>query len=57
MSRSLYSPSTLPVEPRPDPVLMFVQQALLSLVYRERIVRTSEGVAAITSFNLLSVNR
>jgi len=55
MSRSVYSPSTLPVEPRPDPLLVFIQQALLSLVYRERIVRTSEGVPAITSCNLLSV--
>jgi len=43
MSRSLYSPCTLPVEPRPEPLLMFIQQALLSLVYRERIVRTAEG--------------
>jgi len=33
MARTLYSPSSCPVVPRPDPVLLFIQQAQLSLVY------------------------
>jgi hypothetical protein len=36
MSRSLYSPGTLPVQPRPDPLLLFIQQAQLTLFYKER---------------------
>ena len=36
MSRTVYTPSTLPVQPRPDPLLLFIQQAQLILLYRER---------------------
>ena len=36
MSRPLYAPSTLPVQPRPDPLLLFIQQAQLTLLNRER---------------------
>lgn len=31
------SPSTMPATPRPDPLLVFIQQALLALSYKERI--------------------
>jgi hypothetical protein len=34
MARTLYTPSSCPVVPRPDPVLLFIQQAQLTLVYR-----------------------
>jgi hypothetical protein len=34
MARTLYTPSSCPVAPRPDPVLLFIQQAQLTLVYR-----------------------
>jgi hypothetical protein len=33
MARTLYTPSSCPVISRPDPVLLFIQQAQLSLVY------------------------
>jgi hypothetical protein len=33
MTRTLYTPSWCPVASRPDPVLLFIQQAQLSLVY------------------------
>ena len=33
MRRASYSPSSCPVTPQPDPVLLFIQQAQLSLVY------------------------
>ncbi len=33
MTRTLYTPSSMPVVPRPDPVLLFIQQAQLTLVY------------------------
>jgi hypothetical protein len=33
MARSRLTPSSSPVVPRPDPVLLFIQQAQLSLVY------------------------
>jgi hypothetical protein len=33
MTRSQFTPSSCPVVPRPDPVLLFIQQAQLSLVY------------------------
>jgi hypothetical protein len=33
MARTLYTPSSCPVVPRPDPVLLFIQQAQVSLVY------------------------
>ena len=35
MTRLMYSPSTLPVEPPPDRLLLFIQQAQLTLLYRE----------------------
>ena len=34
MARTLYTPSSCPVAPRPDPVLLFIKQAQLTLVYR-----------------------
>ena len=33
MRRASYTPSSSPVTPQPDPVLLFIQQAQLSLVY------------------------
>jgi hypothetical protein len=33
MARTPYTPSSYPVVPRPDPVLLFIQQAQLTLVY------------------------
>ena len=33
MRRASYTPSSCPVIPQPDPVLLFIQQAQLSLVY------------------------
>jgi hypothetical protein len=41
MSCSMYSPCTVPVQPRPDPVQLFIQQALLTLVYREHSSATN----------------
>ena len=35
MTRFIYSPSTVPVEPPPDRLLLFIQQAQLTLLYRE----------------------
>jgi hypothetical protein len=32
--RPLYTPSTKPVEPAPDPLLIFIRQAQLALVYK-----------------------
>ena len=40
MPRAVYSPSTMPVPPKPDPLLLFIQQAQLTLLYGER---TSES--------------
>jgi hypothetical protein len=34
MRRLLYTPSSTPVVPRPGPLLLFIQQAQLSLVYQ-----------------------
>jgi hypothetical protein len=36
MTRPLFSASTLPVQPPPDPLLLFIQQAQLILLDRER---------------------
>jgi hypothetical protein len=36
MPRNLYTPSTSPVPPAPDPLLRFIQQAQLVLVYSRR---------------------
>jgi hypothetical protein len=33
MSRTLYTPSSCPVTLKPDPLLLFIQQAQLALVY------------------------
>jgi hypothetical protein len=35
MTRLIFSPSTLPVESPPDRLLLFIQQAQLTLLYRE----------------------
>jgi hypothetical protein len=32
--RPLYTPSTMPVPPAPDPLLSFIRQAQLALVYK-----------------------
>jgi hypothetical protein len=34
MRRLLYTPSSSPVVPRPGPLLLFIQQAQLALVYQ-----------------------
>ena len=36
MPRNLYTPSTSPVPPAPDPLLRFIQQSQLVLVYARR---------------------
>jgi hypothetical protein len=36
VARALYSLSTLPVSPQPSALLLFIQQAQLSLVYSSR---------------------
>jgi len=33
MSQTLYTPSSIPVTVRPGPLLVFIQQAQLTLVY------------------------
>jgi hypothetical protein len=44
MSRPVYSPSTLPFQPRPDPLLRFIQQAQIILLYRTpACVREAKG--------------
>jgi len=35
MARNTFSVSTVPVQPVSDPLLLFIQQAQLTLVYRE----------------------
>ena len=35
MTRQIFLPSTLPVEPPPDRLLLFIEQAQLTLLYRE----------------------
>jgi hypothetical protein len=35
MTRPIFSASTLPVEPPPDRLLLFIQQAQLTLLYSE----------------------
>jgi hypothetical protein len=35
MTRPIFSPSTLPVEPPPDRLLLFIQQAQLTLLYSD----------------------
>ena len=35
MSHVAYTPSTMPIQPRPDPLLLFIQQAQLTVLYRE----------------------
>jgi hypothetical protein len=41
--RPLYSPSTMPLPPAPDPLLLFIRQAQLALVYG---TSTRPGAAA-----------
>jgi hypothetical protein len=36
MARMLYTPSTVPVIPSPSPLLLFIQQAQMTLVYTSR---------------------
>jgi hypothetical protein len=36
MPRELYGPTTSPLHPGPDPLLRFIQQAQLALVYSRR---------------------
>jgi hypothetical protein len=47
MARNPFSVSTLPVQPSSDPLLLFIQQAQLILVYKEttRVGITSPGGA------------
>jgi hypothetical protein len=35
MSRPVFSPATMPAQPGPDPLLLFIQQAQMALLYRE----------------------
>jgi hypothetical protein len=42
MLRPVYSPSTMPVLPAPDPLLLFIQQAQLTLAYKKRGARDFE---------------
>ena len=37
MRRTLFTPTTDPTPPPPTPLLLFIQQAQLSLVYPERM--------------------
>jgi hypothetical protein len=34
MTRPLYTPSTMPVQPAPDPLLLFIRQAQATILYR-----------------------
>ena len=34
MTRPLYTPSTMPVPPAPDPLLLFIHQAQVTILYR-----------------------
>jgi hypothetical protein len=34
MPRPAFSPATMPAQPRPDPLLLFIQQAQMALLYR-----------------------
>jgi hypothetical protein len=36
VARALYTPSTLPVTPPPSALLLFIQQAQLTLIYSSR---------------------
>lgn len=47
MRRPLYTPSTMPPTPAPDPLLLFIQQALLSLATREPGVRPAAGTGPL----------
>jgi hypothetical protein len=42
MLRPVYSPSTMPAPPAPDPLLLFIQQAQLTLAYKKRGARDLE---------------
>lgn len=42
MPRPVCSPSTMPVPPAPDPLLLFIQQAQLILAYKKRGARDLE---------------
>jgi hypothetical protein len=35
MIRPLYTPSTMPVPPARDPLLLFIRQAQLTILYRQ----------------------
>jgi hypothetical protein len=41
--RPLYTPSTMPLPPAPDPLLLFIRQAQLALLYK---TFTRAGAAA-----------
>jgi hypothetical protein len=36
MTRPIFSASTLPIQPYQGPLLLFIQQAQLTMLYRER---------------------
>jgi len=50
MTRPLYTPSTMPVQPAPDPLLLFIRQAQVTILYkhgsRAAIEDASLGAAA-----------
>jgi hypothetical protein len=35
MSHPVFSPATMPAQSRPDPLLLFIQQAQMALLYRD----------------------
>lgn len=41
--RPLFTPSTMPVPPAPDPLLLFIRQAQLALVYGTTEKRVVSG--------------
>ena len=43
MSRPVFSPATMPAQPRPDPLLLFIQQAQMALLYRDESPSASNG--------------
>jgi hypothetical protein len=50
MTPPLYTPSTMPVQPAPDPLFLFIRQAQVTILYRHglrpAIEDASHGAAA-----------
>jgi hypothetical protein len=43
MSRPVFSLATMPAQPRPDPLLLFIQQAQMTLLYREESLSSASN--------------